>query len=329
MARICIPAIVVLTFLAWLACYPVLPGPGPAGGDEVRVAIPPGQGFAGVYRALVAAGVVEEDVRFGLLASWRGVSKRLQAGEYLFRRPTTPSQVLHILVKGSTLLHPLTFQEGLTMQQVTEELSRRGWGAQPELLTLCHDPDFIAELGVQAPSLEGYLFPDTYYLSRSQSGRAVLRMMVQRFFAVHAALQPPSAGGTAAMGLHELVILASIVEKETGLDQERPQIARVFLNRLQKNMRLQADPTVIYGLADFDGNLTRRHLRESSPFNTYVIKGLPLGPIANPGRDSLQAVLQPAEGDWLYFVARGDGSHVFSSNLKDHNRAVRKYQKKQ
>lgn len=327
-ARIALPATVVLAALVWLVCYPVSPGPGPAGGDEVRVTIPPGQGFAGVYRALVASGVVEEDVRFGLLASWRGHSKKLQAGEYLFRRPATPSQVLTALVKGSTLLHPLTFQEGLTMQQVVDELSRRGWGTPSELLSLCHDPDFIAELGVQAPSLEGYLFPDTYHLSRGQSGRAVLRMMVQRFFAVHAALQPPPAGPEADLDLHELVILASIIEKETGLAAERPQIARVFLNRLRKNMRLQADPTVIYGLADFDGNLTRRHLRTPSSYNTYVIKGLPMGPIANPGRDALQAVLRPAEGDWLYFVARGDGSHVFSSNLTDHNQAVRRYQKK-
>ncbi len=334
MAWIVIPAMMVLSPVYWFYSYGMVPGPGPADGDEVRVSIPRGHGFQGVYQALVDSAVLEEDVRFGMLASWRGVSKRLRAGEYVFSRPATPSDVLQKLIDGSTLLHPLTFQEGLTMRQVAKELGRQGWASQEELLDLCHDPGFIASLGIQAPSLEGYLFPDTYYLSRGQDGRAVLRMMVERFLEVSEALGLDLVAAEAAPGvvrkmtIHEMVILASIIEKETGVGFERPQISRVFLNRLERKMRLQADPTVIYGLGDFDGNLTRKDLRTPSAYNTYLIAGLPAGPIANPGRDSLHAVLQPAEGDWLYFVSRGDGTHQFSKNLKEHNRAVYRFQKK-
>lgn len=335
MARIIIPAIIVLSPLCWFFSYPIMPGPGPSGGDEVRVFIPQGKGFHGVYRALVDHAVLDEDVRFGVLASWRGVSKKLQAGEYVFSRPATPSDVLEKLLKGSTLLHPITFQEGLSMHQVVEELSRQGWGNKEELLALCRDPEFIAALGVSASTLEGYLFPDTYHLSRGQNGRAVLKMMVERFFEVSKMLAPEQAssaerqdGDVLNMNLHDAVILASIVEKETGVASERPQIARVFLNRLERKMRLQADPTVIYGIDDFDGDLTRRDLRTPSAYNTYLLRGLPVGPIANPGKDSLQAVLQPAEGDWLYFVARGDGTHHFSTTLKEHNKAVYQFQKK-
>lgn len=329
-AWIIILAIIVFSPVYWFHSYGMIPGPGPVGGDEIRVSIPKGRGFQGVYWALVDAAVLEEDVRFGLLASWRGVSKKLKAGEYVFHRPATPSEILAKIVDGSTLLHPLTFQEGLTMYQVVEELSRQGWGNQAELLALCQDPEFIASLGVQAATLEGYLFPDTYYLSRDQDGRAVLRMMVEHFFEVSTSLEPmlSSAAEAEGMTLHEIVILASIVEKETGVGFERPQISRVFHNRLERKMRLQADPTVIYGLGDFDGDLTRKDLQTPSAYNTYLLKGLPAGPIANPGKDSLQAVLQPAEGDWLYFVARGDGTHQFSTNLRDHNRAVNTFQKK-
>lgn len=337
MVWVVIPAIIVLCPIYWFVSYGMIPGPGPVAGegDEVRVSIPSGKGFLGVYRTLVDNGVLEEDARFGMLASWRGMSKRLKAGEYVFSRPATPSDVLEKLVDGSTLLHPVTFQEGLTIHQVAKELGRQGWEIQKEFLDLCHDPKFIAELGLHSPSLEGYIFPDTYYLSRSQDARAVLRMMVERFFEVSKSLDlldtpGPEGSGEVAnkMTLHEVVILASIVEKETGVALERPLIARVFLNRLKRKMRLQADPTVIYGLGDFDGNLTRKDLRTPSAYNTYILAGLPVGPIANPGRDSLQAVLEPAEGDWLYFVARGDGTHSFSTNLKEHNKAVYQFQKK-
>lgn len=337
-AWVVIPALLIAGPLYWFYSYGMVPGPGPEEGDEVLITIPQGQGFQGVYHALLEGDVIYKDARFSLLASWRGISKHLQAGEYIIPRPITPDEVLEILVKGATRQHPVTFPEGLTVTEVAALLDENGWAEQNRIIALCHDEEFIRSLGLELDSLEGYLFPDTYHLSRDQSGKRILRMMVERFFQVEQELRLREGGalGPAALAaknllpnlsLHEKVTLASIIEKETGLDAERPKIARVFLNRLVKNMRLQADPTVIYGLGKrFDGNLTRQDLRTPSSYNTYIIKGLPKGPIANPGRAALEAVLHPAQGDWLYFVAKGDGSHQFSTTLGEHNRAVRTYQ---
>ena len=339
-AWVIIPALLIAGPLYWFYSYGMVPGPGPEEGDEVLVTIPQGHGFRGVYEALLESDVIHDDVRFSLLASWRGISKHLQAGEYIFPRPITPDEVLNLLVKGATRQHPVTFPEGLTIYEVAALLDENGWAEQNTVVGLCHDQDFIHSLGLEVESLEGYLFPDTYHLSRDQSGKRIIRMMVERFFQVEDELRLREGGhlgpeslvikkSMPKLSLHEKVTLASIVEKETGLDSERPLVARVFLNRLSKNMRLQADPTVIYGLGKrFDGNLTREDLRTPSPYNTYIIKGLPKGPIANPGRAALEAVLHPAQGDWLYFVAKGDGSHHFSTTLAEHNRAVRQYQRR-
>ncbi len=337
-AWVLIPAVFVLSPFYWFYSYGMVPGPGPETGDEVLITIPAGHGFQGVYQALRDGNIIHDDMRFAMLASWRGISKRLQAGEYIIPRPITPDDVLQLMVKGATRHHPVTFPEGLTVIEIAALLDENGWAKQDQVIALCHDAEFIRSLGLELDSLEGYLFPDTYHLSRDQNGRRIIRMMVNRFFEVEQDLRLREGGnlGPEALAakksmpdltLHEKIILASIVEKETGVDGERPQIARVFVNRLLKNMRLQADPTVIYGLGkNFDGNLTRKDLRTPSPYNTYVIKGLPAGPIANPGRAALAAVLRPAEGPWLYFVAKGDGSHQFSTTLQDHNNAVATYQ---
>lgn len=333
-----IPAIVVLSPLYWFYSYGVVPGPGPEKGDEVLVTIPAGGGFQGVYQALLDNEVIYDDSRFAMLASWRGISTKLKAGEYIIPRPISPEQVLKLLVEGATRQHPVTFPEGLTVAQVAALLEENDWASANQVMALCQDKEFIHSLGLTVDSLEGYLFPDTYHLSRDQSGRNIVRMMVNRFFQVEQELRLREGGkmGPEALAakesmpdlsLHEKITLASIIEKETGQDSERTRIARVFINRLNKKMRLQADPTVIYGLGkSFDGNLTRKDLRTPSPYNTYIIKGLPHGPIANPGRASLAAVLRPEPGNWLYFVAKGDGSHHFSSTLSQHNKAVRTYQ---
>ncbi len=334
MAWILIPAILFLTPLYWLFSYGAVHGPGPEeGGDSVHVTIPAGAGFSDIYTSLVDSEVVYDDVRFRLLASWAGISKRLKAGSYTFTRPVTPHDVLVHLERGSSVLYPVTLREGLSLYEIADELQRQGWRGDDDIVALCLDREFVASLGISGPSLEGYLFPDTYFLSRSQSGRSVLKMMVDRFFQVWTELETQygdsdAPGGKMKLSQHELVTLASIVEKETGLAEERPQIAGVFYNRLQKRMRLQADPTVIYGVEAFDGNLTKRDLRTPSAYNTYLFSGLPPGPIANPGKEALRAVFAPLAGEWLYFVARGDGSHQFSNNLKDHSRAVYEFQKK-
>ena len=187
------------------------------------------------------------------------------------------------------------------------------------------DEGFAASHNIDGPSTEGYLFPDTYVLSKGMGARQILDLMINRFWQVFNSLVQ---GRDLPMSIREIVTLASIVEKETGLAEERPVIASVFLNRLKKRMRLESDPTVIYDLKDFDGNLTKKHLQAPSPYNTYRHLGLPPGPIANPGRASLEAVLKPAQTSYLYFVSKNDGSHFFSSTLKEHNRAVVRYQKR-
>jgi len=332
-AWIAIPAIIILTPLYWFFSYGSVNGPGPAQGDSIHVTIHSGSGFSAIYSTLVESEVLYDDCRFAMLASWSGISKRLKAGEYTFSRPVTPKEILIQLERGSSALLPVTLREGLSVYEIADELRRQGWQDKADIVGLCMDADFVASLGIPATSLEGYLFPDTYFLARHQTARSVLKMMVARFFQVWAELETQyrdvkTPATPLKLSRHDLVILASIVEKETGLAEERPQIARVFYNRLQKRMRLQADPTVIYGLGNFDGNLTKRDLRTPSAYNTYLLSGLPAGPIANPGKEALRSVLAPLDGDWLYFVAKGDGSHQFSGNLKDHNRAVYTYQKK-
>ena len=325
-----LPAMFILSPAYWFFSYGKILGPGH--NETIQVTISPGQGFRGVYKTLIKHGVIHEDIRFSLLASWSGVSKQLQAGEYNFELPTTPDDVLHKLVTGDTNLHPLTFPEGSTMEQIFSQLANKNLGSKQQYLKINQDQSFLTSLGITANNLEGYLFPDTYFFSREQKPRDIIKMMVDQFNTVYQEELKNNSDDAPKLELDltkaEIINLAAIVERECLLDSERPKVARVFINRLQKKMRLQADPTVIYGLTNFDGNITKRDLRTPTPYNTYIIKGLPAGPIANPGRASIAAVLRPAPGSDLYFVAKGDGSHFFSSRLKEHNKAVRKYQKK-
>ena len=311
----------------WLYLYAVTPvAPGVA--DSQTVLIPSGVTLPGIQRILVAAGLARDDFRFRLLARLLRIERRLQAGEYRLSGALSPAQILFELESGRIVLRPVTVPEGANLKEVAAILAEGEWLSREEFFRLAADPVFIhKELRIDAPSLEGYLFPDTYYLSRGQKGVEIVAMMTARLRAMLDELgvdwEGPQAHG---LTLHELLTLASIVEKETAVPAERSMIARVFLNRLAKGMRLQTDPTVIYGLKDFDGNLTRKHLRTESPYNTYLVKGLPPGPIGNPGRASIEAVLSPAEGGYLYFVSRNDGTHQFSMTLAEHNRAVMKYQ---
>jgi UPF0755 protein len=312
-------------WVAWLFFYAT--GPGPVrDGEPVAVVIPSRIGVAGIEKILVKNDVIRQDVRFRLLAWLTGKSKVLKAGEYLFQPAMTPAAVLLLLEQGKVMVHPVTIPEGADLEKIADILAAAGWVDKKTFLRLARHPDLIADLGLDVNSLEGYLFPDTYYLSRgTQNEVDIIRMMIREFLAVYREI-----GGEAEEGplsRHEVVTLASIVEKETARDAERPMIARVFLNRLQKGMRLQADPTVIFGLPRYTGNLTRQDLITPTPYNTYVITGLPPGPICSPGRAALLAVLEPAAGDFLYFVSRNDGSHYFSDNLAEHNRAVSEYQR--
>ena len=313
-------------FGLWLWSYAVTPMPMREGANP-HVLIPPKTSLAGIEKILAENGVIPPGRGFYCLARISRLSQRLQAGEYLFSPGQTPYQILCVLAAGSTVHWSVTIPEGTSIYQLADILAQGGWGERDLFLKLMRDPEILALHGVRAASLEGYLFPDTYQLVRGQNPREIIGLMVERGRKVRQELGNLS---DSPLGLspHEVLTLASIVEKETAAPEERPLIAQVFLNRLRQNMRLQTDPTVIYGLADFNGNLTRKNLETPTPYNTYQINGLPPGPIANPGRASIAAVLHPASESYLYFVSKNDGTHYFSRDLAEHNRAVCKYQKR-
>ena len=313
----------------WFRSYGDTPSPLDAD-TSVELLVPSGAGLGQIEQILVSKKIIRDDLRLRLLARSMDVAHRLRAGEYRFNGGMTPRQVLSKLAKGDILHHPVTIPEGSNIHQIGDILSQEGWVEKEYFLRLSRDPDFITQFSIPATSLEGYLFPDTYHLFQGQSAEDIIIMMVDRFRRVQRELIDSMLPDSTNPELtsHQQVILASIVEKETGLPEERGKIASVFFNRLKRNMRLQTDPTVIYGIKNFDGNLTRKDLRTPSPYNTYMIKGLPAGPICSPGRAALAAVLQPEQGSFLYFVSRNDGSHYFSKNLTEHNRAVYRFQKK-
>ena len=301
----------------------------PAGqdGHPRIVSIPAGATLRQIAARLAQVGVIRHQGMFVLYARLRGAAAQLQAGEYALRATMSPAQVLDILRHGNVIYHSLTIPEGLTVRDIAALIAAKGLGDRQTILRLAHDAAFIRSLGLTVPSLEGYLFPETYHVPRSMNERDLLRLMVQTLrknYTRDIALRAQRLG----MTQHEVVTLASLIEKEAHVDEERPLISAVFHNRLRKGMRLQADPTVIYALGErFDGNLRKKDLAIDSPYNTYRYAGLPPGPIANPGRRSLQAAVAPAPVDYLYFVATGKhGRHHFSTTLREHNQAVRKYQ---
>lgn len=313
----------VLAGALWLGTYAYRP----AGLEQAAtVLIPKGASVREIRGILAGRRLLSEDVRFLLLAKLTGSAGRLQAGEYLIPPEATPLQILTLLEQGKMIRATATIPEGLNLAEIAALLAADHWVDAQRFTALARDREFIRTLGLDQATLEGYLFPDTYVLTRGDmSEEAILEMMTRRFLAVW---QDLTGGGIPAMPRHQIITLASIVEKETGAPAERPLIARVFFNRLQLGMRLQSDPTVIYGLTDFDGDLTGEHLRLATPYNTYVIHGLPPGPICSPGREAMAAVLRPAASPHLFFVSRNDGTHYFSTTLAEHNRAVRTYQKR-
>lgn len=225
------------------------------------------------------------------------------------------------------MLHPILIPEGLTMVQIAEIFGQQGLVDPHELLRLMKDPAFIASLGIKADTLEGYLYPDTYKFPRGIKPKEVITAMVEHLRQVYG---PDLEARAQELKLtqHEVLTLASVIEKESGSNGEREEISAVFHNRLKKHIPLQSDPTVIYGLPSFDGNIHKKDLSSPSPYNTYRIAGLPPGPIANPGIQSIRATLYPSDSRALYFVSKNDGTHQFSATLEEHNQAVEKYQKR-
>ena len=297
---------------------------------EVFVEIPQGAGVSGIASRLAAAGVVSNALVFRIAARLSGDERKLQAGEYRFAEAATPSEIIARLARGDVYAHLVTFREGLTMFEMADVFAASGMGTAAEFLTEARNASRIKEFDPRASSLEGYLFPDTYKMPRAAGAKGTVDAMVAGFLRVFDANLRAEA---AARGLstHEAVTIASIVERETGQTQERPLVSAVYQNRLRINMPLQCDPTVIYALQlarRWNGNLTREHLQLNSPYNTYRNPGLPPGPIASPGRASLEATVRPDAAPYLYFVSRNDGTHVFASTLAEHNRNVQQWQVK-
>lgn len=297
----------------------------PAGAARV-VEIPRGLGLVETAELLAKAGVVDHPRLFLLASRLTGERAAVQAGEYELSPAMSYARILADLARGRVLMHTVVIPEGFTLEQILERLAEQRLLELEEARALARDRDFIGSLGLDGESLEGYLFPDTYRLARGLGARAVLSAMAARFQQQWQGL----AAKAQARGLNRrrAVTLASIIEREARLAQERPLISAVYHNRLKLGMRLQADPTVGYGLADFDGRLTREDLATDHPYNTYTREGLPPGPICSPGRASLAAAVEPAAVNYLYFVARGDGSHVFSRDYQDQINNVNRFQKK-
>jgi UPF0755 protein len=307
-----------------LAFY--LLNPGDSGALDQIFFIRPGLSFKEVAHELEANSLIKHKGLFLFWARIRKADAKIKAGEYLLNPDMPPLRILSILSKGMVITHAVTIPEGYTAQQIAELLETNKLLDKTKFMALAFDPELVQKYGFTSPSLEGYLYPDTYYFSKGLSTQIIIDTMVNHFLAE---IKPYKARiEQSGMSLAEIVTLASIVEKETALAEERPLIAGVFLNRLKKNMRLESDPTVIYGIKNFNGNLTRNDLHQNTPYNTYVIFGLPPGPIANPGIDAIKAVLEPAASNYIFFVSMNNGSHYFSETLAEHNRAVNKFQKR-
>jgi UPF0755 protein len=294
---------------------------------EVIFVVERGDPLARVARRLEREGLVRNARAVEWVARLRGLAPKMQAGEYRVSAALPPLELLERIAAGRVATYEVVLPEGLTAVEIGERLAEAQLVDASEFLAAVRDASLAAELGIPAEGLEGYLFPETYRLPRGLSGREVARVMVEQFH--RAWRQIDAEARRLGLDKHEAVILASIVEKETGAAQERPLIASVFANRLERGMRLESDPTTIYGIPDFDGNLRRRDLENAdNPYNTYQHAGLPPGPIANPGLQALRAVAYPAESDYLFFVSRNDGTHVFSATYREHVNAVNRYQRR-
>ncbi len=288
------------------------------------VDIPQGLSGLEISRLLKEEGVIEDERLFFLLCRVRQVSQRLQAGEYEFSGLVTPNQIIDQMITGKVYVKRVTLPEGVTVRDIAGIFHRKGLASQDEFLRLARNEEVIQSLGIDAPSLEGYLFPETYFFRRHMSELSLIQSMVRQFWQSLPSHWEERAGEL-GLSLHDVVILASMVEKEAAAAEERPLVAAVFHNRLRIGMPLQSDPTAVYDLEDFSGPVRPEHLRRPSPYNTYLNRGLPAGPICNPGKSSILAVLHPEDVNYLYFVSNNDGTHHFSRTFQEHSQAVARY----
>ena len=328
-------AILILLPLARFTFFLAIP-PGNGGKVEI-VELGRGASLRSLAEQLERSGILTSARLFSLYARIVGGDARVKAGFYEFSDAMRPSEILDKMVRGEIYQRLFSVPEGYSTYQIAEILEKKGIFRKEQFLKACRDPKLLAELKISAPSAEGYLYPGTYNILPGETEQETVREMVLRQQEVMKEVlkereEVLKSGLSVQQSRHDLneqqvLTLASMVEKEAVLPEEMPLIAAVFVNRLKKGMRLQSDPTALYGVRAFAGKVSRSDILRPSPYNTYLIDGLPPGPIGNPSREAIDAVLSPPPVPYLYFVARGDGSHEFSSDLRSHNMAVRKHLK--
>lgn len=314
-----------LPLLAALFFYNIYYSRPASGAYPTEVRVEPGDSFTTVTRKLRDQQVIANSLFFSLWARFNGSEKKVHQGLYRFESSLAPWEVLERLVTGKGIFDSVTIPEGFTIKEIAELLDKLQIVNRDKFLAAASDPSVLNALGLGDRGLEGYLFPSTYHFTPATPERDIIIAMAEQF---RKSSQPllAKAASTGQLTAHELLTLASIVEKETGVEAERGLVAAVFLNRLKRQMPLQSDPTVIYGLKSFNGNLTKKDLRDDNSYNTYRIPALPPGPICNPSLSSIKAVLNPPDVPYLYFVSKNDGTHMFSETITEHNQAVKTYQ---
>jgi len=300
--------------------------PSPEHWQLKKVRIPPGTSYPEIVRILAEKGVLRFPAAFRVLVTVTGTGSSLQHGEYVFPAPPSAIELWRKISSGDVAKYPVTIPEGANLYDIARILGQMELANPSSFVLEATSSGLANRLDIPGDTAEGFLFPDTYLLVKDMRVEEILRIMVREFRQKFSSEMEREA---AARGLtiRQVVTIASIIEKETGVEEEMPLISSVIHLRLRRGMPLQMDPTVIYGLKKFDGTLTKKDLRTPNPYNTYLNPGLPPGPISNPGLAALMAALHPADSNYLYFVSRNDGSHQFSKTLAEHNLAVRAYQK--
>ncbi len=296
--------------------------------QEIIFEIQKGESFKEITNNLFEKGLLGHKNAFYFFARATGQTARVKAGEYLLATDMNALEILNIITSGKSFERTVTLSEGLNIFEIAEIFQQKGICSKEEFLKLVRDPKIIEKyLSEKQISLEGYLFPETYAFTRFTSAEQLIEMMIKKFKDVWSELKLPLPNGWTR---HKVITLASIVEKETGAPEERPLISSVFHNRMAKGMLLQTDPTILYGMAEEQGklvlNIRKADILRPTKYNTYVIKGLPPGPIANPGREAILASVKPEQSKYLFFVSMNEGRHAFSETYKEHQEAVRKYQ---
>ncbi len=291
----------------------------------VSFSISSGESFRTVTKRLYEVRLIESEPFFYYLARLTGKSGDLKAGDYELNDAMSPWEILKVITGSRVKLYRITIREGMNLFQIAEYLRERGLVDKIQFLEAAMDPAFAEDLNIPSFTVEGYLFPETYFISRGTPARQMIRMFVDMFWSKIPPEFLQQATKKYDLSFHDIVTMASVIEKETGLAAEMGLISSVFYNRFEKGMRLQSDPTAVYDVMPYGGKVTRKHLLRKSPFNTYQIDGLPLTPITNPGLLAIQAALYPQKTDYLFFVSRKDGSHEFTSTYSDHVKAIEKY----